>query len=493
MTLPRWITPGALAFLAIWLVLMAGGSAGMLRDPGTFWHTMTGEAILERGEVIDTDPFSFTYGGTHWIPYQWLGEVWMALLNRLGGLDAELVFTTAVLAAVFAWLGSRFLNSGWHWLPCALVVCFGMAAAATHFHVRPHVATIAFMAVFAALLTDFEAGKVGVARLLWLVPVTVVWSNIHGGVLGGIATCVIALMGWSAWRLIGWPSPVASWATFGRIVGVGLLLGLATLVNPFGWGMVSVWLDIMGSSTLPKIIVEHAPIAVGDPASWAYLAFGAFYVVMLLGVRERPRVMWLVPLAWLALGCERVRHMPLFSVTALVALADFFPRTVYARKMRESGSDLFVASTQSKPWTFSVLVVPSIAVLIALFTVRGWARLDPKYWPTRMGEELAAHSRDGAKIFNEVRYGGYLIYHHPAYRVFVDDRCELYRYDWLADVVRASQTGTAEAVAAWQAKYGAFDFALIETGGQFDQYFAAAPGWKLIRKTPTATFYERGE
>src|SRR5262245_29818013 len=84
MTLPRWIGPGAVAFIMIWLVLLAGGRTGMMRDPGTFWHTTTGEIILKDG-FIRYDPYTFTFAGTWWVPYQWLGEVSMALAHRTGG------------------------------------------------------------------------------------------------------------------------------------------------------------------------------------------------------------------------------------------------------------------------------------------------------------------------------------------------------------------------------------------------------------------------
>src|SRR5262245_6421769 len=81
MTLPRWLGPGALAFLAIWLALMVVGRSGMLRDPGTFWHTTTGEIILKEG-FIRYDPYTFSFSGSWWVPFQWLGEVGMALAHR---------------------------------------------------------------------------------------------------------------------------------------------------------------------------------------------------------------------------------------------------------------------------------------------------------------------------------------------------------------------------------------------------------------------------
>src|SRR6478609_813535 len=104
--LPRWIGPGAIAFVAIWLVLLAGGRSGMMRDPGTFWHTTTGEIILKDG-FIRHDPYTFTFAGTWWVPHQWFGEVVMAFAHRVGGFDAELLGAVTILAAAFALLTAK--------------------------------------------------------------------------------------------------------------------------------------------------------------------------------------------------------------------------------------------------------------------------------------------------------------------------------------------------------------------------------------------------
>ena len=56
----RFIGPGAIAFLAIWVLLLLAGRSSFFRDPGTFWHTSTGELILSEG-WIRSDPYTFTH------------------------------------------------------------------------------------------------------------------------------------------------------------------------------------------------------------------------------------------------------------------------------------------------------------------------------------------------------------------------------------------------------------------------------------------------
>ncbi len=60
---------------------------------------------------------------------------------------------------------------------------------------------------------------------------------------------------------------------------------------------------------------------------------------------------------------------------------------------------------------------------------RGWAVLDRRCWPVNLLPELRAYEREhpsGTPIFNEMLFGGFLIYYTPGLRVFIDDRCELY-------------------------------------------------------------------
>jgi hypothetical protein len=508
MTKTRWIGPGALAFLAIWFLLLAGGGSKFLNDPGTFWHIQTGELILTDG-FMHADPYTFSFAGTWWIPTQWFGEVAMALGHRAGGFDVLVLGAVTIIAALFAWLAVRLGRTGLHPVAVGMIVLLALAATASHFHVRPHLFTIVSMAITVAMLVDVDAGRASLQRLLWLVPLFVLWTNIHGGVLGGMATVVLAGGGWIAARIIGRPSPVRSIADAAWVVGIAAACLLTAVVNPYGLDLVRMWQNIMGDAALKFIIQEHRPIDPAQPYAWPVIGLAAAYLLTLAGVRWRElRVSWFLPLVWLVLAFDRLRHAPLFAVAAVIGIAAVWPQTRWARWLAQHRPDFY----QPRPDVGCTSICcncwfPALVVLLAfVLQVRGvavpvvgagWARHDPQHWPVELLDVLKQYEPrspgEPNHLFNDYIDGGFVIYHAPGYKVFVDDRCEVFGGDWLVKFVEASSDGTAAAMEKWQRDHGRFDFALTRTGTGFDDFFRTAPEWELVKRTDTASFYRRIE
>jgi hypothetical protein len=87
-----------------------------------------------------------------------------------------------------------------------------------------------------------------------------------------------------------------------------------------------------------------------------------------------------------------------------------------------------------------------------------------------------------------MNFGGFLIFHTPRLRVFVDDRCALYGGEFLQayDHARREEPSRLD---RWQEQYS-FRYALVETGTPFARYLDDAPQWAIIRRTPVATLYQ---
>jgi hypothetical protein len=95
------------------------------------------------------------------------------------------------------------------------------------------------------------------------------------------------------------------------------------------------------------------------------------------------------------------------------------------------------------------------------------------------------------KLFTDYTGGGFAIFHTPGYKVFVDDRCEVFGGDWLDKFMKAAEKDTGCAIAKWEAEYGQFNFALTKPGTNFDNYFRSSTEWECVKSTENASFYKR--
>jgi len=501
----KLLWPGPVLFVLFWIGFQSFG-ARFLRDPGMFWHTRTGEKILAEG-FLRSDPYTFTFADTWWVPYQWLGEVGMALLHRISGLDSLLVVSTALIAGLFAWMATKFIRIGLHPIFAIGLILLSIAAASTHFHVRPHLFTLLGMAIATSAILAYDRGRIALRQLWWLVPFFIVWVNIHGGVLGGLSTLGLAVGGWIVWRILGWPSPVDSLRTGVALVALTIACGLTIFMSPYGTDLPKTWLLITGMPRLPELIQEHSRFELSNPMGWPMLALAGIYIALLTGVRGGPpRLAWLLPIAWFVQALLRVRHGSIFAVVATITIIDIWPYTKWAKWLAANRTYVYQPGPEPTGTWKSVALTAFLGLLLVLSLQAakvplplfgtGCARLNEKAWPTEVTDVLREHeprTTDAPrKLFSDYIDGAFVIYHAPGYRVFVDDRCEVFGDDWLADLVEASGQNTELWMERWQTKYGKFDFALTRTDSLFDEYFRERPAqWQSEKRGEHAAFYRR--
>jgi hypothetical protein len=511
-----WLSPQTLFFLLVWMVLMFVGRHMLFYDPGTFWHTELGIQSIENGQIPEYDTFTFTRAGERWLTLQWAAEFMMGGSYLLGGWDLQLLITVSLLAFFFTWLLHRGLTHGLHWLPASFLVVIAIGGCSHHFHVRPHLASIFLLGWTFARLIDVEAEKVDARRLAFLIPIFAVWTNLHGGVLGGWLTVVVWWMAWitvlafqpsvnfkptvnfkpseklrsaKLWSIRNW-----------TIVLLPLLLLGTFFLNPYGWEMPATWIEIM-TLPLPGIIVEHAPTEWTKPEGMAYLAIlGIYLFVFADAVRNRRsgRIVWLLPLIWAVLAYGRVRHVPLFSVTACLALVDMMPFTKLAERLERTESFFFdrVGLLPSKCQLGQWLLVPGLLIASCFALQQSdvripllgatWAEPPGYKWPVETTKKLREFAAADYRrsIYNELSFGGYLAMHAPQFQTYVDDRCELFGGDFLKDYM-TFQTNPAKI----DDLVSEVDFALVRAGTVVDRHLQDSPIWIKIAEDDASSLY----
>ncbi|QDU59773.1 hypothetical protein Pan216_06050 [Planctomycetes bacterium Pan216] len=501
----RYFASEVLVFLGFWLFLLVAGREKLLSDPGSLWHPVVGGLMLDSGHLVTADPFSFTQGGERWIAMQWLAECFLGLLDRLGGLDSILTATAALLALLNAWIYHRLRRAGASWLLAIGFTILVFSTSAHHFHARPHVFSLLFLGATMALLLDVDAGRASPRRCWLLLPLFVLWTNLHPAVLGGIGTLGLAAIGWSLVYLFRRPiaTPVESGA---GIVELALLCGaalLTPLVNPFGVELPRVWFSLQGSDVLSELIVEHAPIYRSPLNALLFLVLAGVYFYFLLGVeRCRLRVTWLIPLVWILLAIGSQRHGALFAVTVGFAIAEILPShrlVVGADPESMFALDPVEQRTRLAAWRLAIVPLLVVGTCLAWqglgvrapIVGRGWARPDGSKAPMELLpklREIVAEHGEGMPIYNDLGLGGFVIRYLPGARVFIDDRCEFYGDEGLQHYV-AGRKEMAQ-FKDWADRYG-FVHALVEPASKLDRLLTDSPDWKLLQRAPAAALYRR--
>jgi hypothetical protein len=188
-----------------------------------------GAVLFEAGHLPRIDDFSYTAAGASWVDHEWLSGVVFYALLRLGGEPALQLFKYAAAACalglVFAVHRSAHRASP-VWGASALSLLAAAYLAAYVSTVRAQVFSIGFFLLWLAVLERVRLRQWPAARLAWLLPLAVVWGNLHGGfVMGALAVALYAV----AHALLRRRADALSHAG----LAVAMLAAVA-LVNPYG-------------------------------------------------------------------------------------------------------------------------------------------------------------------------------------------------------------------------------------------------------------------
>jgi len=161
---------------------MVGGDR-LLLDPDTQWQITVGQWILDHRAVPETDVYSFTMRGESWISTQWLAQIAYAEIYGLFGWSGPVVLAAGASAATFALL-TRFLCRHLSESATVVFVTVAVALTAPHILARPHVLALPVMVAWVGGLIA-AADRRG-APSFRLLPLMVLWANLHGGFVFGL-------------------------------------------------------------------------------------------------------------------------------------------------------------------------------------------------------------------------------------------------------------------------------------------------------------------
>lgn len=438
-----------IAFLLpiLFIFVKLSGARTLLGDGDTGWHVRTGEWILANGRVPTVDMFSFSRPGAAWFAWEWLWDVAAAMLHQRWGMPAVVlasVFVVCFSSALLFRLIRRACDNGFVAIAVTLLATGGCAI---HWLARPHLFTLLFLTVTLHLTVRAREGRIGL--LGWLVPLTLVWTNLHGGffVVFLVLACYIgadllnaALESDPALRR-NYLSDLKPWlAVFAACFAV-------TFVNPYGWNLHKHVIEYVTDPYQLQHITEfqsmnfHSPVVVYfEPLMLMSIA------IAFLDARRRQFADVFLTMGFLHMALLAQRNLPLFAIAAspVVArglmsaiqaaegsgLASFIGRT--ARWFTRATVSFEETDRLPRFFVTSALAIALIGSLLLLTPVapgvydnKFVSTYDPKSYPEKVLPLLRA--AESHHIFAEDEWGDYLIYQlYPQKKVFIDGRSDFY-------------------------------------------------------------------
>jgi hypothetical protein len=396
-------------------------------DADLWGYLAFGRLFWGRGHFPYTDVFAYVPTLNLWVYHEWLtGVLFYPIYQIMGGVGLQLrkyLLGLATIGLVYLTARRRGSDSG----PAALVLFATIPLISIGYGpVRAQVFTYFFFALYLYLLETARLTKQW-HRLWLLVPIQVVWCNLHGGFLAGLGLVLLYALGEALSR-----------HNFRPYLWWFLLAAAASLINPYG---LRYWSYLFHAITMPRPdITEWVSIIAGyrtgylDPREF-FNCLALIYVGFMLAwwARWREITPMLVLLVTLFLGLRHIRHLVFFGLAFEVYLPVLL--TAYFQKlMQRPGLKIWVPRLVRKTPTL-VLVV----LLIGLFSYR-IANCNPlqlkipaepnahsptdMYYPVGAVEYIQRMHLSG-KLLVRFGWGEYCLWKlYPQCRIAIDGRYE---------------------------------------------------------------------
>jgi hypothetical protein len=195
MRLIRFFLPRVeyILFAAIFWGIAASGPKILNFDGDLPRHLLNGSIILQTHQVSTTDIFSFRTTGFPSIPHEWLSQVILAQVYGLLGLNGIVLFTAFLIMLTWFIVFHDAMARSNSLLASLALITLAMGATQIHVLPRPHIFTYILTAAWVWILEQVDDDKI---HARWMLPlVMLLWVNLHGMFVIGIAIGGIYIVG----------------------------------------------------------------------------------------------------------------------------------------------------------------------------------------------------------------------------------------------------------------------------------------------------------
>ena len=473
-------------------------------DPDLWWHLRNAQFLLTTHHFPVVDSYSYTAAGAAVTPFEWLSEIPYYLAYQAAGLPGVFVLVfllcSAIVLGVFRLsmlasrdsvgpflataggtilmkvsIGGRTLLFGWLYLVVLLLTLEKARRGGSH----PSNAT--------------AASPGTPSKWLWLLPpLFCLWINSHGSwpmgfvVLGIYIASGLIEGAWGHAYAVRWSGPELR--SLFLVAGTSVL---ALFLNPFGYRLVAFPFRVFfaSGSSGPGIIQEFASVDFHTPLGKAAMVLILGTLLIAVFSRERWRLdeLGFMMLA-LYFGLTNVRFLFLAGILA---------PPIFAKRLKLS--DLFMRRQadetarvppkgSSNRWLANAVVLVILCYVFIASAPRNW-KFENRLIDYPEGA-VAYMKQNGirGRLFHDWDWGGYLIWHAPETKVFIDARGEPYNSNGVfADYWSAISNLTPQAVLD---KYQV-EYVLMPPASPLSRALKDSPKWTAVYSDKACILFHR--
>jgi len=458
------------------LIILAGLFFLFLAPPGDTdlgWHLRYGQQIFTTGKIWRANQIGYFLSDYQWAHNYSLYQLTTYFVYRFFNLWGLAIIGSLVLTTAFFFLIWRQKNIFWTIISSFFIILASLPVIKLGYRSQ----LFSFLGVSFIYWLIKQTKKFTWPKLIALIPLFALWANFHGAFIFGIALFVFATV------------EKAIKGKAGQAIRLALAAGLSALgalINPFG---ARIYSEIYRHSWYPldKLIAEWVP-----PSNQ-----GIFFILLVAtlaaigAIAQKKRLAKSKPifltLGWLFfvyLALRARRHLPFFALASVYLVEAIFPLPKLPPKISKG------------------LVV--VIFIFSLYHLNGLPKLTQSWgsinqlrstsFPNKAVEYLKTKPNICQNIFNAYEWGGYLAWHLPNRKTFVDGRMPAWPtpnnkspYIIYLEIIQA-RPGFNQALAQYQT-----DCLLISKGTFLDLELKKNPGypWKQIYQDNHAVIYQQ--
>ncbi len=446
----------------------------LLQDSDTYWHIKVGQWIIDHAAMPYSDYYSFTRSGSPWMSNAWLSQVLYAIAySRAGWAGPVALASLATAAAIVIFLNQ--IEIYFNPIHRILLAVVALAVSSPHLLARPHVLALPVMVAWVGGL--IRAVDQRSPPPWFLLPLMVVWANLHGGFVLGLALVApVALE--ALWQSADREriAVVKQWSLF------GIAALLASCCTPYLHNTLIAAATILKLGPVLTLVSEWRPADFTSIGTFEAALLGLIGLALHRGViLSLPRIALLLLLTHMALS--HVRCAEAFAFLVPLALAKPFRD----RALPPDPADATDTGGSSLVSALGVLAVIGGSLAFTLvYTAHHNFAFARTQAPAGAIDALRQHR--ATRIFNDYQFGGFLIANDIP--TFIDGRAELYGEHFMMDYLRTVEGRSRDQVAGLLDKFQ-IDATLLTPDRPATQILDHMPGWTRLYADDVAVVHVR--